>query len=504
MANSIILGKVKGDTGATGPQGPKGEDGANGITPDIRNGTWWLGSIDTGVTAKGNEWFTGTSNPTTQGINGDLYLNTDTADVFKKENNKWELVINIKGQRGEQGIQGEKGESALTFEIGEVRTIEPNEQARVTNVGSNGNVKLNFDIPQGKQGEAGKGAGTKVFVGGFEQDTLNFETDPQEQINELKKNAGTGGGGTEYTAGNGIDIIDDVISIKNAVLDNIDSKITEAKATEIVEQKISEADFKIVNGGAEIQKVTFQTYSALMSYLNNQINNYDYKILGVTKDPSICVFFIDEINTSKNGIRVRNNNGITVDMDSYDVTDDTGPDYPSSSNFIYSGITETYYTKCFNFSSTSGTSAITSSDKGYITLVMELRDNVASFTQYAFAYGNDEKSYYSIGNYGEIGDLDLLARSLTFYVLKTAEYVTETYELNTWIDLQDASPFKRYAIITAEHTIVDDTEVSLVNDNPVLFAKYGFVIGKVEGQNVTIYALDTPDTNVNLSIEFRG
>lgn len=35
----------------------------------------------------------------------------------------------------------------------------------------------------------------------------------------------------EYTAGNGIDIIDDVISIKNAVLDNIDSKISAEKIT---------------------------------------------------------------------------------------------------------------------------------------------------------------------------------------------------------------------------------------------------------------------------------
>ena len=226
MANSIILGRVKGEQGATGVQGATGQPGANGITPDIRNGTWWLGSIDTGVTAKGNEWYTGTDNPTTQGVNGDLYLNTTTADVFKKANNVWELVLNIKGQRGEQGLQGERGASALTIAIGSVTTAEADEQASVSNSGTEQDIILDFVIPKGEQGEPGQGAGTKVFVGGFEQNTLSFETDPQTQINELKRNAGTG-----YTAGNGIDIIDNAISVKQSVLDNIDSKIGTEKIT---------------------------------------------------------------------------------------------------------------------------------------------------------------------------------------------------------------------------------------------------------------------------------
>lgn len=156
MANKVLLGNVKGDPGATGATGATGVPGANGLTPYIQNGTWWLGTQDTGVTATGNQWFTGAELPTTQGINGDLYLNTSNGDVYKKANGVWNIVANIKGQKGEQGIQGERGETALTFNVGTTTTTESGTNASVSNVGSGVDIVLNFSIPRGEQGIQGE------------------------------------------------------------------------------------------------------------------------------------------------------------------------------------------------------------------------------------------------------------------------------------------------------------------------------------------------------------
>ena len=71
---------LKGDTGATGAtgaQGEKGDKGDDGLTPYIQNGTWWIGTTDTGVSANG-----------------------------------------LKGDQGEQGLQGATGSDGLSaYEI---------------------------------------------------------------------------------------------------------------------------------------------------------------------------------------------------------------------------------------------------------------------------------------------------------------------------------------------------------------------------------------------------
>lgn len=51
----------------------------------------------------------GATNPTQEvGNSGDVYLNTESGDLFKKEDT-WILISNLKGPQGEQGIQGEPG-----------------------------------------------------------------------------------------------------------------------------------------------------------------------------------------------------------------------------------------------------------------------------------------------------------------------------------------------------------------------------------------------------------
>ena len=70
--------------GLTGPQGEKGENGTNGtngkdgasptIDPTTKN--WIVGTVDTGVKAEAqsNYFYTGTEFPTSDLIDGDLYL----------------------------------------------------------------------------------------------------------------------------------------------------------------------------------------------------------------------------------------------------------------------------------------------------------------------------------------------------------------------------------------------------------------------------------------------
>lgn len=86
----------KGDTGATGPQGPQGEKGPQGL----------------------------------QGIKGDT------------------------GEQGPKGGKGDVGDNAA-IAIGTVTTLEPDQEATVSNTGTETNAVLSFGIPKGVQGDVG-------------------------------------------------------------------------------------------------------------------------------------------------------------------------------------------------------------------------------------------------------------------------------------------------------------------------------------------------------------
>ena len=62
-----------------------------------------------------------------------------------------------KGEKGDSGPQGERGiPGPSSIDIGTTETVEPFEDAKVENVGTNEDVILNFKIPRGKQGIDGK------------------------------------------------------------------------------------------------------------------------------------------------------------------------------------------------------------------------------------------------------------------------------------------------------------------------------------------------------------
>ena len=73
----------QGEKGIQGPQGPQGPQGT---------------ALLSGVGA-----------PSSEGIEGQLYLNTNTYGLYKYANGAWNIIGNIKGAAGQQGIQGPQG-----------------------------------------------------------------------------------------------------------------------------------------------------------------------------------------------------------------------------------------------------------------------------------------------------------------------------------------------------------------------------------------------------------
>jgi hypothetical protein len=67
-----------GETGGTGAAGGTGGTGGAGATGE------------TGPTgADGNHWLVGAVDPTTEGVNGDFYLNSTSGDIFEKVGGSW-------------------------------------------------------------------------------------------------------------------------------------------------------------------------------------------------------------------------------------------------------------------------------------------------------------------------------------------------------------------------------------------------------------------------------
>ena len=99
-AKWAYVGSIKGATGAAGAKGADGDDGADGAT-----------------------WLFGTATPTTSnGKDGDFYLNTSTWDVYSRVSGAWTKKGNIKGATGATGPTGAKGDKGDTGAAGAAGT----------------------------------------------------------------------------------------------------------------------------------------------------------------------------------------------------------------------------------------------------------------------------------------------------------------------------------------------------------------------------------------------
>ncbi|MEI6873748.1 MAG: hypothetical protein WCL50_01315 [Spirochaetota bacterium] len=81
-------------------RGPQGDAGTTGPTG--------------GAGTNGNTWYTGTADPASSlGANGDLYLNTSSTAVFKKNSGTWASVVTLQGAQGAAGATGSAGISIV-------------------------------------------------------------------------------------------------------------------------------------------------------------------------------------------------------------------------------------------------------------------------------------------------------------------------------------------------------------------------------------------------------
>ncbi|HGP9404273.1 TPA: G5 domain-containing protein [Streptococcus pneumoniae] len=128
----------RGERGLTGAQGAKGADGAAGR--DGRDGR------------DGKDVLNGKVNPeANQGKDGDKYVNTETGDVFVKNNGNWDKEGNIKGPKGDKG---ERGEDGKTPEV----TVTPGKDGHSTDITFTvpGKDPVTVNVKNGENGLNGK------------------------------------------------------------------------------------------------------------------------------------------------------------------------------------------------------------------------------------------------------------------------------------------------------------------------------------------------------------
>lgn len=145
-----------------------GQKGADGKTPTVtitegQNGTHTLtvhnpGSPDvtTGAVGRdgrdGKDVLNGKANPEAhQGKDGDKYVNTETGDVFVKNNGNWDKEGNIKGPKGDKG---ERGEDGKTPEV----TVTPGKDGHSTDITFTvpGKDPVTVNVKDGENGLNGK------------------------------------------------------------------------------------------------------------------------------------------------------------------------------------------------------------------------------------------------------------------------------------------------------------------------------------------------------------
>ncbi|HHA7781784.1 TPA: G5 domain-containing protein [Streptococcus pneumoniae] len=140
----------RGLTGAQGAKGEKGDQGERGLT-----GAQGAKGADGAVGRDGRDGkdvLNGKVNPeANQGKDGDKYVNTETGDVFVKNNGNWDKEGNIKGPKGDKG---ERGEDGKTPEV----TVTPGKDGHSTDITFTvpGKDPVTVNVKDGENGLNGK------------------------------------------------------------------------------------------------------------------------------------------------------------------------------------------------------------------------------------------------------------------------------------------------------------------------------------------------------------
>lgn len=127
----------------------------------------------------------------TQGAEPKITSRIDGTTIFMD----FVLPQGDKGEQGVKGDKGEKGDPTATIDIGTVKTIAPNEKAKIVNVGTKTNVILDVYLPQGIKGEKGDTPSLDGYakISDVEKDFLKKTDTPKIDL--------TGLASTEYVDG---------------------------------------------------------------------------------------------------------------------------------------------------------------------------------------------------------------------------------------------------------------------------------------------------------------
>lgn len=139
-----------------------------------------------------------------------------------------------------------------------------------------------------------------------------------------------------------------------------------------------------------------------------------------------------------------------------------------------------------------------------------LGDHSRTSRQYEVSIGSGQAgdaATYKERYLANVKDPSLAQDAATKNYVDTVAVGTEeslTIATTDWTVLSGASPYDYSATVTVATTIGANSTVELVNDQAVLFGTYGFAIGAISGQDVTIYSIGQPDASVTLTIKVRS
>lgn len=93
------------------------------------------------------------------------------------------------------------------------------------------------------------------------------------------------------------------------------------------------------------------------------------------------------------------------------------------------------------------------------------------------------------------------------YARNLVKVTDENHIIQTtdWTVIGDNSvePFLYQTTVNTQYDVGNNTEVEILNNNPVLFVKAGFSIISINNSVVTIYSFMQPNNNVTLTLRFK-
>lgn len=99
---------------------------------------------------------------------------------------------------------------------------------------------------------------------------------------------------------------------------------------------------------------------------------------------------------------------------------------------------------------------------------------------------------------------EALEKSTEAMAAVAKEIEEHTIVTSAWTALSGSAPYTYSATVTVTAEISQTSVIELYNNNAVLFANYGFAIGAVSGQTVTVYSIGLPTESVTLTIQVGG